>query len=174
MGNHIPNGVGMELDERLAIVSAQEELLRFETFTHEDAWELGKIFVAEAMDKDLKIAISIKLMSGLTLFQYSAEGANLSNESWIDRKFRTVLNFEMSTLRYALWLKQRGSSLEERGLDPTKFVACGGGFPIYVEGVGTVGVAIVSGLTDVRDHEVIVKCISRFIGEDNVPHYPVA
>ncbi|HKM07679.1 MAG TPA: heme-binding protein, partial [Sphaerochaeta sp.] len=112
-------------------------------------------------------------MSGLTLFQYSAEGANLSNESWIDRKFRTVLNFEMSTLRYALWLKQRGSSLEERGLDPTKFVACGGGFPIYVEGVGTVGVAIVSGLTDIRDHEVIVNCISRFIGEDNVPHYPV-
>ncbi|MDT4761594.1 heme-binding protein [Sphaerochaeta sp. PS] len=163
----------MELDERLAIVSAQEELLKFETFTHEDAWELGKIFVAEAMDNDLKIAISIKLMSGLTLFQYAAEGANLSNETWIDRKFRTVQNFEMSTLHYALWLKQRGTTLAERGLDPTKFVACGGGFPICVEGVGTVAVAIVSGLTDIRDHEVLVNCISRYLDEEDVPHYPV-
>ena len=163
----------MEVEERLAIVSAQEELLKFETFTHEDAWELGKIFVAEAMDKDLKIAISIKLMSGLTLFQYSAEGANLNNETWIDRKFRTVQNFEMSTLHYALWLKKRGTTLVERGLDPTKFVACGGGFPIYVEGVGTVGVAIVSGLTDVQDHDVLITCISKYLGEDDVPRYPV-
>ncbi|MDD3902958.1 MAG: heme-binding protein [Sphaerochaeta sp.] len=163
----------MEVEERLAIVSAQEELLKFETFTHEDAWELGKIFVAEAMDKDLKIAICIKLMSGLTLFQYSAEGANLSNETWIDRKFRTVQNFEMSTLHYALWLKKRGTTLVERGLDPTKFVACGGGFPIYVEGVGTVGVAIVSGLTDVQDHDVLITCISKYLGEEDVPRYPV-
>lgn len=163
----------MEIEERMAIVSAQEELLRFETFTHEDAWELGKIFVKEAMDKDLKIAISIKLLSGLTLFQYSAEGANINNESWIDRKFRTVQHFEMSTLHFALYLRKKGSTLQDRGLDPTMFVACGGGFPIYVEGVGCIGAAMVSGLTDVEDHDVLITCISRYLNEQDVPRYPI-
>ncbi|MGE4583230.1 MAG: heme-degrading domain-containing protein [Sphaerochaeta sp.] len=163
----------MELEERYAIVSAQEELLKFETFTHEDAWELGKIFVAEAMDKDLKIAISIRLLSGKTLFHYAAEGTGLGNETWIDRKFRTVQHFEMSTLRYALSLKKRGATLADRGLDPTKFVACGGGFPIVVEGVGCIGAAMVSGLTDVEDHDVLITCLSKYLDVESVPRYPV-
>ena len=163
----------MELEERYASVSAQEELLKFETFTHEDAWELGQVFVSEAMDKDMKIAIAIRSLSGLTLFQYAAEGTNYGNEGWIDRKFRTVQHFEMSTLRYALFLKKRGATLAERGLDPTKFVACGGGFPIFVEGVGCIGAAMVSGLTDVEDHDVLISCISRYLGVESVPRYPV-
>lgn len=163
----------MELEERMAIVVAQEELLKFETFTCEDAWELGKVFVADAMDNDLKIAIAIKSLSGKTLFHYALEGTNFGNDGWIDRKFRTVQYFEMSTLRYSLFLKKRGATLSERGLDPTQFVACGGGFPIFVEGVGCVAAAMVSGLRDVEDHEVLIRCISKYLSVEDVPRYPI-
>ena len=139
----------MEVTEKIALLVAQEEALHFESFTAEDAWELGKLFVADAMDRDLSIAISIRTMSGKTLFQYACEGTGYGAQAWLDRKFRTVQHFEMSTLRYAQFLKTRGATLAERGLDPTKFVACGGGFPIFVDGVGVVAAAMVSGLTDI-------------------------
>jgi len=163
----------MELEERVAIISAQEELLKFETFTAEDAWELGKVFVAEAMDQDIKIAISIRSMSGKRMFHYAAEGTNHGADAWLDRKFNTVQHFESSTLAYALFLKRRGATLAERGLDPARFVACGGGFPIFVDGVGVVAAVMVSGLTDVEDHDILVRCISKYLGVEDVPRYPV-
>lgn len=163
----------MDLDERVAIVSAQEELLKFETFTAEDAWELGKIFVAEAMDQDIKIAISIRSMSGKRMFHYAAEGTNHGADAWLDRKFKTVQHFESSTLAYSLFLKRRGTTLAERGLDPTQFVACGGGFPVFVDGVGVVAAVMVSGLTDVEDHDILVRCIAKYLGVEDVPRYPI-
>ena len=163
----------MDLDERVAIVSAQEALLKFETFTAEDAWELGKIFVAEAMDQDIKIAISIRSMSGKRMFHYAAEGTNHGAAAWLDRKFNTVQHFESSTLGYSLFLKRRGATLAERGLDPTQFVACGGGFPVFVDGIGVVAAVMVSGLTDVEDHDILVRCISRYLGVEDVPRYPI-
>lgn len=163
----------MDTIEKLAIVSAQEELLAFESFTHEDAWELGKIIVSEAMDKDLKIAIGIRLLSGLNLFQYSVEGANLNNDLWLDRKFNTVKMFEVSSLAYSLKLKKQGQTMADKGLDPNSYASCGGGFPIFVQGVGMVAIAMVSGLPDVQDHEVLVTCISRYLNTEDVPRVPL-
>lgn len=163
----------MELAERIALLQAQEDALHFESFTAEDAWELGKLFVADAMDRDLPIAIAIRTMSGKTLFQYACEGTGYGAQAWLDRKFRTVQHFEMSTLRYAHFLKKRQATLAERGLDPTQFVACGGGFPIFVDTVGVVGAVMVSGLTDVEDHDVLVRCISRYLDVDEVPQFPI-
>ena len=147
--------------------------MKFETFTAEDAWELGKIFVAEAMDQDIKIAISIRSMSGKRMFHYAAEGTNHGADAWLDRKFNTVQHFESSTLGYSLFLKRRGATLAERGLDPTQFVACGGGFPVFVDGIGVVAAVMVSGLTDVEDHDILVRCISRYLGVEDVPRYPI-
>ncbi len=164
----------MDLHERIAIVKAQEELLKFDTFTAEDAWELGKLFVAEAMDHDIPIAISIRAMSGKRMFRYAAEGTNHGADAWLDRKFKTVQHFESSTLGYALFLQRRGGlTLEQRGLDPTKFVACGGGFPIFIDGIGCVAAVMVSGLTDVEDHDVLVRVFARYLGVEDVPRYPV-
>ncbi|NCC63230.1 MAG: hypothetical protein EOM15_01060 [Spirochaetia bacterium] len=158
----------MEIQEAISILKQQEEALHFESFTAEDAWELGKIFVADAMDRDLSIAVSIRSMSGKILFHYACEGTCYGSQGWLDRKFNTVKHFEISTLRYAYLLKAKGGTLTDRGLDPTQFVTCGGGFPIFVDGVGVVAAAMVSGLTDIEDHEVLVRCISRFLEVDEV------
>jgi uncharacterized protein (UPF0303 family) len=162
----------MDIKEQIAVVAAQEELLTFETFTHEDAWELGKILVSEAMDKDLRVAIGIRSVSGLTLFSYSVEGATLNNETWMQRKFNTVRMFETSSLRYSLNLQRQGLTLADKAMDPTMFAASGGGFPIVVQGVGMVAVATVSGLPDVEDHDLLVSCFARYLDTEDVPRLP--
>ena len=45
----------------------------------------------------------------------------------------------------------------------------GGGFPICVEEVGVVATVAVSGKGQVSDHDVIVKCISKYLHIDEVP-----
>lgn len=164
----------MDLAERIALLERQEELLQFDHFSHEDAWELGKLFAEEAISKQIPIAICIRTLSGKTLFQYTAKGSNRGAQDWIERKFKTVQYFETSTLAYSLFLKRRKATLVERGLDPTQFVSCGGGFPIVVKNAGLVGAVMVSGLTDLEDHEILVNCLSRYLGVKHVPNYPTA
>ncbi len=163
----------MELKERIALVEKQEQMLQFTSFSNEEAWKLGKLFVSYILDQKMPVAVCIKTLNGKTLFQFTNEGANFGSQSWIDRKFRTVQEFETSTLGYALYIKSRGATLVDRGLDPTKYVACGGGFPIVVKDAGLVGAAIISGLTDVEDHAVLIHCLSEYLGVSGVPDYPI-
>ncbi len=39
----------MDLKQQIALVESQEELLQFNHFSNQDAWELGKIFAEEAL-----------------------------------------------------------------------------------------------------------------------------
>ena len=50
-----------------------------------------------------------------------------------------------------------------------RHAACGGGFPIKVEEVGVIGVIVVAGMDPVADHDLIVKCIGRYLHVDEVP-----
>ena len=62
----------MTIDELMAMLEMQEEILQFSHFTNEDAWELGNILVAEAKRRKLPVAVSIRLNNGYTVFQYAA------------------------------------------------------------------------------------------------------
>jgi uncharacterized protein (UPF0303 family) len=163
----------MDIDERLAIVKAQEELLKFESFTAEDAWELGKLIVGEAMDLDLKVAISIRSSSGKLMFHYALEGTSGDNDHWIEKKYNVVRRFERSTIALQLELQKGGLSVIERGLEYTSYGAHGGGFPIFVEGVGVVAAVVASGLPDAEDHDLIVRCLARYLDVEGVPRYPL-
>ena len=50
-----------------------------------------------------------------------------------------------------------------------EYAMLGGGFPICVEEVGVVATVAVSGMGQVSDHDVIVKCISKYLHIDEVP-----
>ena len=54
-------------------------------------------------------------------------------------------------------------------LDEKEYACCGGGFPIRVEEVGVIGAILVSGLDHISDHDLIVKCVSRYLHIDEVP-----
>ena len=60
-------------------------------------------------------------------------------------------------------------SVKQMVLDPKEYAMLGGGFPICVEEVGVVATVAVSGMGQVSDHDVIVKCISKYLHIDEVP-----
>lgn len=70
----------MTIDELIAILEMQEEILQFTHFTNEDAWELGNMIVAEAKRRKRPVAVSIRLNNGLHVFQYASDGYTLNDE----------------------------------------------------------------------------------------------
>ena len=162
----------MTIDEAIAVLEMQEEILQFSHFTNEDAWELGCIIAAEAKRKHFPVAVSIRLNNGFTVFQYASDGTNLNNENWMARKVNTVKTLEHSSLHTYMMLQKSEENLGDWFLDSKKFAACGGGFPVRIEEVGVIGTIVVSGLDHVSDHELIVKCVSRYLHIDEVPRIP--
>lgn len=157
------------IEEILNLLEMQEEILQFTHFTNEDAWELGKIIVSEIQRKKLPVAVTIRLNNGYTVFRYAASQTGLHNEMWMDRKFQTVRTLEHSSLHAAMLLKKNEQTMANWFLDEKDYAAAGGGFPIRVEEVGIIGAVIVSGLPHFADHDLVVKCISRYLHIDEVP-----
>lgn len=159
----------MTIDELIAILEMQEEILQFTHFTNEDAWELGNVIVAEAKRRKLPVAVSIRLNNGLTVFQYASDGFNLNDEKWMSRKVNSVRALERSSLHTYMMLRKNEENLSDWCLDKTEYAASGGGFPVRVEEVGVIGAVVVSGLDHVSDHDLIVKAVSRYLHVDEVP-----
>jgi uncharacterized protein (UPF0303 family) len=161
--------MNLTMDEAIKVLEMQEEILQFTHFTNDDAWELGNIIVQAAKKLDVSIATSIRLNNGYIVFQHGFTGTNLLNEKWMDRKFNTVKMAEKSSLYTYMKLSQKDETFKDWGLDPNDYAACGGGFPIRIEEVGVIGVVIISGLDHVSDHDLLIKCISKYLHVDEIP-----
>ena len=145
------------------IVSEQEKALRFEHFSHKDAWELGQFFVNRIYDKKIEMAVSIRKLSGYILFQHGTEDTNLNNQNWMDRKFNTVKMMERSS--FGVWAKacESGQGIPEHGLSEKDYAFCGGGFPICLKSGEIVGVLIVSNLPHQQDHQFIIDSLQEYL-----------
>jgi uncharacterized protein (UPF0303 family) len=163
----------MNLEKLTKLVKQQEEMLQFPHFDRLDAWELGNTLVKTVLEQHITLTASIRLFTGLIVFQYAPEGTNWDNERWMTKKYNTVREFEKSTLLHTLWLKQRKETFESRGLDPANYAWGGGGFPIRVKGTGVIGAFIASGLKGLEDHDYLVSAAASFLNVSNVPHIPV-
>ncbi|MDO5572417.1 MAG: heme-degrading domain-containing protein [bacterium] len=157
------------LEEVMKILELQEEILQFTHFTNADAWELGNIMVAEAKKRELPVAISIRLNNGLVVFQYMFDGKTPMNEDWIRRKFNTVRDTESSSLFLYTKLEKTERTMQDVYMDEHIYANSGGGFPIRIEEVGVIGAVIVSGLNHVADHDLVIKCLSKYLHTDEVP-----
>jgi uncharacterized protein (UPF0303 family) len=153
-----------DTEPRLAELAAEEGELQFPSFTNDDAWELGAALVATARRQGAPIAVDIS-RNRHQLFHAALPGASPDNDSWIRRKTRVVNRFGHSTLYMRQAARERGTTFEEQyGLDPLRYAAHGGGFPIVVRRVGQVGVVVVSGLPQVEDHRMVVSAIRAHLG----------
>ena len=148
----------MTIEELSSVLQMQEEILQFSSFTNADAWELGNLIVAEAAKRGAAVLVRIRLNNGYTVFQYGMDGTNLYHELT-----------EKSSLRMYMDLRERGESLADRFLDEKEYAACGGGFPIRVEEVGVIGTVAITGLDHVSEHDLLVKCISKYLHVAEVP-----
>jgi uncharacterized protein (UPF0303 family) len=152
-----------DAEPSLADLAAEEEELQFATFTAEDAWELGAGLVTAARRSALPVAVDIT-RNRHQLFHAALAGATPDNDVWIRRKTRVVNRFGHSTLYLRQAARERGTTFEEQyGLDPLRYAAHGGGFPILVRGVGPVGVVVVSGLPQLEDHRMVVAALRERI-----------
>ena len=140
----------------LADLAAEEDELRFGGFDNDDAWALGTALVATARRQGAPVAVGIA-RNGHRLFHAALPGTSPDNDAWIERKSRVVDRFGHSSLYVRRQALDAGSTAEELfGLDPRRYAAHGGAFPILVRSLGPVGVVVVSGLPQVEDHRMVV------------------
>ena len=151
-----------ELETEIARLEAQERELIFTRFDYSDAWSLGSWLVATATERGLPVAIDIR-RGGQQLFHAALAGSTADNDAWIERKARVVDRFGASSYLVGRRLAARGQELgASLGVDPARFAAHGGAFPVRVRNVGVVAVVTVSGLPQADDHALVVEAIERF------------
>jgi uncharacterized protein (UPF0303 family) len=147
----------------LAELAAQEQRLVFDEFDNATAWDLGVQLVTAAREAALPVVVSIT-RGGQRLFHAALEGTSPDNDDWVERKSRVVHRFGHSSLYMGTKARAASSTFEERsGLDPARYAAHGGSFPVIVRRVGVVGSVTVSGLPQVEDHRFVVEQLSLFL-----------
>jgi uncharacterized protein (UPF0303 family) len=158
-------------DDDLRLITEQERLLHFPSFSSETAWTLGSSLRAEALAHKAGMTFEIQI-AGRTLFACSTEGAAPGQADWIRRKRNVVMRFARSSYAMRLQLQLEGKTIEERhGLTLTDYAMRGGGLPILLAGTGLVGSVVSSGLDERTDHGLVVKAMAGVLGV-NVPALP--
>jgi len=141
----------------------QEHLLQFECFNNEIAWQLGCKLKALAEDKNADIAIEVYAFNQ-TLFSYAMPGTQLDNAHWIKRKRQSTLRFGHSTFYLGQYNQSKNREFEQQvHINPLKYCAHGGAFPIRIKNCGLVGVVTVSGLPQKEDHQLVIDALTELI-----------
>jgi uncharacterized protein (UPF0303 family) len=148
----------------IARVLAEIDELQFQSFSKEDALDLGLLLVELGRQRSLPIAIDIS-KGEQVLFHAALEGATPDNELWIRAKQRTAVRYEVPSLLVGLRARAAGGRIEDNAwFDQKMYAAHGGAFPIYVRGTGAVATVTVSGLPQKADHELVVEALSEILG----------
>lgn len=150
-------------EELLRELAEQEARLVFDRFDHDTAYELGLQLVAAARERRLPVAVAVRRGAQL-LFHAGLPGSSADNDAWLDRKRRVVERYGHSSLYVGTQFRLAGGSFEESSrLDPDRYAAHGGVFPVSVTGVGPVGTVGVSGLPQLDDHAFVVEQLTAFL-----------
>ncbi|KAJ5899590.1 hypothetical protein N7495_004334 [Penicillium taxi] len=184
-------------DPKVLVAQESSPEYTFKTFTAETAWTLGNALRTRILslpsNQRRPALISIALATAPSergslhvIFQATTEsGTVLDNENWVRRKRNTVLRFGLSswTMRQkiasglevsataddveAAFVKKFGLN-SASGAVADEYAIHGGGFPIRVQGVdGVIAVAVVSGLTQEDDHQVVAETLKEVIAQGN-------
>lgn len=152
-----------DLQALIAELEAQEREIAFRRFDNADAWKLGSAMVAAATERSLPVTIDIR-RHGQQLFHAALPGTAADNDAWIERKVNVVNRFGASSYLVGRRLAAKGDVLgEQLGVEPLRFAAHGGAFPIRILDVGIVGSITVSGLPQSEDHAFVTEMIRDFL-----------
>ncbi|MFC6090286.1 heme-degrading domain-containing protein [Saccharothrix sp. BKS2] len=144
-------------------LAEQEARLVFTSFDNDVALALGAFLLDAARAAGLPVTISVR-RAGQRLFHAALPGTSVDNDEWIDRKSRVVDRYGQSSYRVGEGFRARGRTFEEDSrLDPDRYAAHGGVFPVTVAGVGVVGTVGVSGLPQAEDHAFVVGRLEEFL-----------
>jgi uncharacterized protein (UPF0303 family) len=148
----------------LAALLEEEERLLFASFDYATAWQLGSAMRQAALEGDLPLTLSIR-RGGQRLFHAALPGSSGNNDAWLERKCAVVDLFGHSS--YYVGCQSRADGHDDfnvaQHLDPERFAAHGGAFPLLLRGSGCVGTIAVSGLPELDDHRFVVAQLERFL-----------
>jgi uncharacterized protein (UPF0303 family) len=154
----------MTNEDLLPSLLAEEKRLIFPYFDFDTAWTLGSSMREAAVAAEYPVAILIR-QNGRRLFHAALEGSSADNDAWLERKSAVVDRFGHSS--YYVGCKARADSDVDFNvatrLDPYKFAAHGGAFPLLVAKTGCVGSVAVSGLPQIEDHRFVVEQLDCFL-----------
>jgi len=147
------------LDELIA----QEQRLVFDAFNEDVAWDVGVALREAAVAAHLPVAISVR-RNGQRLFHAALPGASADNDGWLARKCAVVDRYGCSSLRVGEQFRIAGKSFDtDSRLDPSRYAAHGGAFPVLLRGTGCIGTVAVSGLPQLDDHRLVVEALEQLL-----------
>ncbi|GAA2481774.1 heme-degrading domain-containing protein [Terrabacter carboxydivorans] len=145
-------------------LAAQESTLVFDRFDDDTAWAVGVALRDAASAAGLPVAISIR-RNGQRLFHAALPGASADNDGWLERKSAVVDRYGHSSLYVGEEFRAGGKTFEDSSrLDPSRYAAHGGAFPVIVRDVGCIGTIAVSGLPQREDHRLVVETLATYLG----------
>ncbi len=144
-------------------ILAEEAELRVGSFGKSDAWELGCQMRAAAAAQELPLAIGI-VLGGQRVFHAALEGASADNDGWLARKTAVVLRYGRSSLGVGEQFRIGGKDFDrDSRLDPERYAAHGGVFPVVLTSGALLGAVGVSGLAQRDDHAFVVGQLRQFL-----------
>jgi len=136
--------------------------LDVETFTNDDAVDLGLLAIALIRERGLSLAVKIVVHDDI-VFQAKPGKTGPGNDEWLDGKARVVHRFGEPSLLVRRRHEEAGTPFEERDdVAHDTHKAHGGSMPIRVGGE-LVGTITTSGEPDVVDHDVTSEAVRRFL-----------
>ena len=114
------------------------------------------------------MVLKIRLNSGQTVYQFAFDGITPYTDALADRKLNVVTHMETSSLISTCCCGRIRKPWEIWGWIPD-LCRLRRRIPIRVEDVGVVGAIAAAGANHVADHDLLVKCISKYLHIDEVP-----
>lgn len=137
----------------------QEQRLQLQHFNLQDAWLLGQSLYQRAAACQAPVVLEVYAY-GRVLLQAALPGSNLDNHSWIERKRNTVLRFGHSSLYLGEYNRSKGREFEaQTHIDPQRYTAHGGSFPLRLRQGDLIGALSLSGLPQLEDHALVVATL---------------
>lgn len=136
--------------------------LDLETFTNDDAVDLGLLAVALIRERGLSLSVKIVLNDDIA-FQARLGDTGPGNDEWLEGKARVVHRFGEPSLLVRRRHEEAGTPFDELAdVDHDLYKAHGGSMPIRAGGA-IVGTITTSGEPDVVDHDVTSEAVRRFL-----------
>ncbi len=143
----------------LELLIQQDNRLRFRTFTHANAIELGMRVIDLAKSQALSVTVAVWI-GEQHVFQAALSGTAADNDRWLKRKAAVVRNYDKASLTIAHYISKYGmpDPVGQGQLSPSEFAFNGGAAPIRI-GATQVGVVAASGVGDQIEHDLIIEAL---------------
>lgn len=149
--------------EWLEILRKQEEILRVEKMTADDALELGMIMIRRAKECVGKPAAVRVITGGQTTFSFLMEGTSTNNEWWMNKKLSASRLSGVSSILTLVEVAMGLRPMEPEYEKENDFALCGGCFPIKNAAGKVIGYAQSSGMPHECDHQLIADALAEYL-----------